>query len=275
MPVKTANIRVNDLGLLRGYGIFDFFPVQSGFPVFQEEYFSRFFHSAARIRLEPPVDSKGLEERVIRLIKANDCPTGFVKLVLTGGFTPDGYSPGRSNLFIMMHPPLADELALEKGVKVLLYKFLRWNPDVKSLNYANVLKHREILQKSEALDLLYHDGRRISETSRGNFFIVNQQNELVTAPFNILFGITRGKVLEIAAGIMPVKESFINIEDILTAREAFITSTSKSVLPVVQIDSWTIGDGRPGSVSNKLKQLFQKTVLDYIHSRVKEVSTPS
>ncbi|MBK8502949.1 MAG: hypothetical protein IPL46_12470 [Saprospiraceae bacterium] len=103
VDVAQAQIGVNDVGLLRGYGIFDFFPIINGNPLFESDYFDRFYLSADLMSLEVPIGRALLHERVVDLAIRNEISRGYTKLVLTGGYADDGYTPGKNNLFILQH----------------------------------------------------------------------------------------------------------------------------------------------------------------------------
>lgn len=258
VEVKEARIHVNDVGLLRGYGIFDFFPIINFQPLFEADYFNRFYRSAELMNLEVPVSREELHERVVDLSKRNEIPQGYTKLVLTGGYATDGYTPASSNLFILQHAEVSkDPLLYDQGVKLLLQKYLKDQPQIKTLHYANALKFRNLLAAEHALDLLYHDGRNIRETSRANFFIIDRQGRILTTQSNVLSGITKKHVMKVAASEgYEIIEGRLPITSILDAEEAFITSTTKGVLPVSQINDYKIGPGKAGIHCRALQESF-------------------
>ena len=146
VKVEDAVIPVFDIGLLRGYGIFDFFPIKKGRPLFVEDYFDRFYLSAAAMDLVVPITREILLQRVTELCSANAVVDGHMKLVLTGGTSTDGYTPTSNNLYILQHGPVSyEEHFYSKGVNLLLQRFWRDQPFIKSLNYANVLRYRDVL----------------------------------------------------------------------------------------------------------------------------------
>lgn len=261
--VEAANARIfiTDVGLLRGYGIFDFFPIVHFSPLFEKDYFDRFYRSAELMNLEVPVSREGLHTRVVDLAKKNNIARGYTKLVLTGGYAQDGYTPSESNLFILQHEDiLKDPSTYDQGITLILQKYLKDQPQIKTLHYANALKNRDLLAKFGAMDLLYHDGRNIRETSRANFFIVDRHDRLFTTAANVLSGITRKHVIKVAKAMdLEVIETSIPITQVLEASECFITSTTKGVLPVSRINDYVIGTGKSGPVSKRL----QKSYLDY------------
>lgn len=262
----SAQIFVNDVGLLRGYGIFDFFPIVEGQPLFEEDYFDRFFRSAELMNLLIPIARAELHERVVDLAARNEIIHGYTKLVLTGGYAPDGYTPGTSNLFILQHDDVkSDPFQYSQGISLVLQKYIKDMPEVKTLNYANVLKNRDLLAQSEALDILYHDGRFIRETSRANFFIVNKDGTILTTEANVLSGITRKHVIKVArsSGI-EVKECPLPLFLLTEASECFITSTTKGVLPVTKINGYEIGSGQVGPCCINLQKAYLAYCGQYV-----------
>lgn len=262
----TASFRLDDLGLLRGYGIFDYFLVRQGVPMFFDDYTERFYRSARLLGLEVPVSTTELCQRIARLLEANREKDTAIRLLLTGGYADDSYTPIEPNFAIMQHsmPTVAPE-RYEEGIKLMLYRHLREVPEVKSTNYLTGILIREQLRQAGAPEVLYHDGRLVSESARSNFFIITAEGVLVTPADQVLHGVTRKHVLALArqAGIR-TEERDLALSELSTAAEAFLTSTIKGVLPVVQIDDIRIGDGKPGPVSRGLRELWQNHVADYI-----------
>ena len=262
----TASFRLDDLGLVRGYGIFDYFLVRQGVPMFWDDYADRFYRSARLLGLEVPIAPEELRQRIARLLEANRERNTAIRLLLTGGYADDSYTPAEPNLAIMQHPmPSVAPERYEEGIKLMLYRHLREVPEVKSTNYLTGIRIRELLKQAGAPEVLYHDGRLVSESARSNFFIVTAEGVLVTPAEQVLHGVTRKHVLELAqqAGIRTEVRD-LTLDELPRAAEAFLTSTIKGVLPVVQIDELRIGEGRPGPVSRRLRELWQNHVADYI-----------
>ena len=261
VKVAQAKIGVNDVGLLRGYGIFDFFPIVNGMPLFENDYFNRFYRSADLMGLEVPVSRSELHSRVVDLASLNGISRGYTKLVLTGGYADDGYTPGKNNLLILQHDDVKnDPASYSNGITLVLQKYLKDEPRIKTLHYANVLKNRKILADANAMDLLYHDGRYIRETSRANFFMVDLAGKIFTTEAGVLSGITRKHVIKVARSKgMEVIEEVMPISKLLDAEECFITSTTKGVLPVTKVNEFIVGQGVPGPISQKLQAYY----LDY------------
>lgn len=116
------------------------------------------------------------------------------------------------------------------------------------------------IRESGASDVLYHYNDLITECPRANFFMVNSSNVLITPANYILKGITRQQILEIAAGEMKVEERDIRKEEIFDAKEVFITSTTRHLLPVKSIDGKIIGTGTTGDTTRFLSNKYNQRV---------------
>ncbi|MFT3675836.1 MAG: aminotransferase class IV [Chitinophagaceae bacterium] len=256
LPAAEAHIHISDMSVQRGYGIFDFFKIVHNRPVFLEDHLDRFFASAAAMRLPCPLSREALAEAIKELIQKNNLPQSGMRLTLTGGYAADGYSVHQPNLLLVQQPlQLAKEL--QPGIRLITHEHQRQLPHVKSIDYLMAVWLQPHIQEQKAADVLYHQQGVITECPRSNFFIINKQDELVTPELNILQGITRKKLLELAAKSMTVKEAPVTLTDLREAKEAFVTSTTKHLLPVIQVDDTTIGHGNAGSVTSSL---FRKLI---------------
>lgn len=251
LPAADAHIHISDMSVQRGYGIFDFFKIIHNRPVFLKEHLDRFFASARAMRLHCPLSREALIQAIEELIQKNELPQSGMRLTLTGGYAADGYSIHDPNL-LLVQQPLQLTKELQPGIRLITHEHQRQLPHVKSIDYLMAVWLQPHIRQQEASDVLYHQQGIITECPRSNFFIVNKHDELVTPGLNILAGITRKKLLELAAGSMTVKEAPVTIADLREAKEAFVTSTTKHLLPVIQIDDITIADGHAGPVTSAL-----------------------
>lgn len=255
MPWEKAQIHPMDLAFIRGYGIFDFFRVSGSKPVFLEHYLDRFINSARETHLTLDLSKKELESIIYDLIEQNKMETGGFRMLLSGGISPNHFSPARSSFFIF-----AEELAFpaaekyEQGVKLLALEHIRPVAKIKTTNYAYPVWHSAIWKEKGAEDVLYHRDGLVSESSRSNFFIVKDQT-LITPDSDVLEGITRRHVLDIANKVEVRK---VTLSEVFEADEAFITSTTKVLLPVVQIDDHIIGIGKPGPYTKNILEKFRE-----------------
>jgi branched-chain amino acid aminotransferase len=277
LPKESAALGVSDLAILRGYGLFDYFLVKSGQPLFFDDYLGRFWNSAKHLRLEVPVSQEELARRIFEVIRANGELNAAIRLVLTGGYAPDGYTPsGRPNLLILEHGlPTYPSTKYDDGATLMLYEYQRLLPTTKTINYVAGINLLPQMQATGTEDLLFHFGGYISETTRANFFIVKEDDTIVTAGEAILEGVTRKHTLLIARRHYKVEERALALDELQTAKEAFLTSTTKRVMPVVKVGDTTIGNGKPGEVSRRLFELLKKEEELYLAEKGSVVSTSS
>lgn len=268
VPKEQASLGVTDLAIQRGYGLFDYFVVKKGIPLFFEDYLSRIEQSSKWLHLKMPVTGEALKEQVMRLIHANGEAEAGIKVILTGGYAADGYSPEKPNLIILeMPPPVYPKSKFEQGVKLMGFEHHRTFPSAKSINYIVGIYLLPQQQAVGAEDVLFHYNGEIYETTRANFFMVTKENTIVTAGEDVLHGITRKKLLEVARPHYNIEERKPSLEELKTASEAFITSSTRLLMPVVQVDEVSIGNGKPGTVSKHLLELMKAEVERYLSAQ--------
>ena len=260
VPSEKAVLPLADLATLRGYGIFDYFLFKNQQPLFIEDYLDRFFNSAQLMHLELPLSKVELEAAIQQLIVKNDLPNGSIRLLLTGGCAPDGYTPTEPNLAIMQYPEAVSNPELyQKGIKLLLASFKREIPAVKTINYLNGIRMIPELKKKGALEPLYYCDGHLLETVRSNVFVVNPSGTLMTPNVDILMGITRKKVIEASKELgIQVQQGPVTLEDLKDASEVFITGSNKKVMPVTQVDEQIFNQGIPGPIYQALAEAFEE-----------------
>ena len=253
VPAEKAFLHVRDLAIQRGYGIFDFFKIQDGHPFFLNDYLHRFYNSANVMRLVVPQSPEELKSIIYQLIEKNNIAASGIKMILTGGYSEDGYQPATPNLIITQHPlSLPGKEQIEKGVKIITHDYVRDLPTAKTINYSMGIWLINKIKEQEAYDVLYHQNNMVSEFPRCNFFMVRKDDTVVTPKDRVLHGITRKNILKLASKRYKTEEGTITLDDIYQAKEAFLTSTTKRIVPIVQINNTIISDGKPGSVSLSL-----------------------
>ena len=256
---NDAKLGINDLSIIRGYGIFDFFRLKNNIPLFIDEHLNRFFMSAEKVFDEIPFSKDELEAKVRRLIDSNNAPVSGIRIVLTGGYSQDGYSTGTPNLIITQEPiKFPSDKSYSEGVKLITYPYLRELPEVKTINYMTGIWLKKEIARAGAFDVLYHHNGLVCELTRSNFFIVNKEGEIITPDRYILKGVTRRKVLDIAQQKFRIHEAPVSVDELKVAKEAFLTGTTKKVLPVTHIDGFAIGNGTVGAVTKELMQQFNQ-----------------
>lgn len=262
-PLDSTVFKTNDLGILRGYGMFDYFRTYNGIPFRWDDYWSRFENSAKLLKLPLPVTQEETAKIMADLFALSGEKEVAFRFVLTGGYAPDSVSVVKPNFLIRTEPlPKDNPAGLLEGIKVLPYVYVRDLPEIKTTNYVHMVLMADELKKAGAADLLFHKDGEISELTRSNFFIF-KGDTLVTSDNNILKGITRKVILELAEGKFKVEIRPIMLTELSEADEAFTTSSTKWVMPIVKIGDQEVGDGKAGKNTLVLQELFKQVVADW------------
>ncbi|GAB4109084.1 MAG: branched-chain-amino-acid transaminase [Thermoflexibacter sp.] len=260
---EQAKLKINDLGLLRGFGLFDYMRTYNGKPFMPYWYMERLFNSAQVMDLEMPTNETEIlyyVEELFNLAKQPDCAFRFL---LTGGYSMDSMTVSQPNFVIMTEPlPVQSQERFDRGVKIISTEHLRELPEVKSTNYIKPILMAKQIKASNAYDVLYYKNNEISELSRSNFFIF-KGDTLITPDTNILKGITRRLILELAKTHFKIEERTVSLAELKEADEAFTTGTTKKVMPIVQIDDLLIGNGEVGKRTRHLQNLFNHLIDNY------------
>ncbi len=258
-PVEKLTLPVNDLGVLRGYGVFDFLKTVNGRPLLWAEHWRRFQNSAKALGLKIPAGEKRARQLVGQLLKksgrrpAAEKADASIRLLLTGGPSADGLTPVKPSFGILIediHP--WPKKALTHGVKVITHEHLRLVPEAKTTNYLTAVRLQKEKRRAGAVEILYTHRGRLLECSTSNFFIV-KNGRLITPKTDILYGTMRNLVVALAkATKIPVEEREVMASELRDADEGFLTATNKNLTPVVQVDERKINRGEVGPVTRDL-----------------------
>jgi D-alanine transaminase/branched-chain amino acid aminotransferase len=260
IPSDEANLNIADLAVQRGYGIFDFFKTIDAKPIFLEDHLDRLFRSAVLMRLEIKQNRDEIRNKILQLIENNSFRDSGIKVILTGGFSPDGFTISEPNLIISQQEFQIPKTMPEKGISILTHEYQRQFSDAKTLDYLQAIWLQPILKEKMAGDVLYYSNGLIRECPRANIFIVTKDKKVLTPETGMLKGVSRKHVLEISARMYNTEARDVSIEELRNAGEVFITSTTKNVLPVLEVDGYVIGDGNPGEVSKALAKEYNRII---------------
>ncbi|WP_439582139.1 aminotransferase class IV [Dyadobacter bucti] len=263
LPIDSPVFKTNDLGLLRGFGLFDYFRTYNGVPFRWNDYWQRFENSARLLKLTLPA-TQGETEKVLAdlLAMSGENEVAF-RFVLTGGYAPDSVNVVEPNFLIRTEPlPQDNPAGRLKGIKVLPYEYVRDLPEVKTTNYVHMVLMADEMRRQQAADLLFHKDGEVSELTRSNIFIFSG-DKLITSDRNILNGITRRVVLELAASDFEIEVRPVTYREVVTADEIFTTSTTKWVMPVVQIGELPVADGLAGKRTLFLQEKFENLITGW------------
>lgn len=266
---NDAKLHVSDLAIQRGFGIFDFFKTIDGNVLFLDEHIDRFKNSAKELGLPLSYSDEDIKKQIEQLMHKNNLPFSGIKMMLTGGYSKDAFSLAEPNLFITQHTFVIDKEAQRNGIKVITVNHQRQLSNIKTTDYLMAIMSLPKMKSEGAQDILYYNSESITECPRSNIFIINQENEILTPEKNILSGITRAKILEFKNKGYTIKVGDIALNEVYQAKEAFMSSTTKNILPITAIDDYVIGDGKPGPLTKELISEFDKLIQEYIGADLK------
>jgi branched-chain amino acid aminotransferase len=255
---QDAVISINDVAVLRGYSAFESLRSYDRRPFHLDEHLTRLCHSADLIALGIPFTQEFVADVVQDVIARNSYRHAQVRLLVTGGVSEDGVLPvGKPTLAVLITELRERDLRqFERGAKLITTHSQRSLPEAKTANYVTAVCALREAARHGASDALYvNEQDQILEGTRSNFFLF-LRDTLVTPCTGILKGVTRNIVLSLAKGHFKIEERPISLAELPYADEAFITSSSKEITPVVQIDDQMIGSGEVGPRTYKLEQLF-------------------
>jgi branched-chain amino acid aminotransferase len=265
-----AKLSVFDHGLLYGDGVFEGIRVYNRRVFELDAHIDRLYDSARAIALTIPLAKDEMAEATVETVRRNGLDDGYIRLVVTRGVGDLGLNPIKcpvaSTFVIASTIQLYPEEYYRNGLALITCSTRRnaaqaLNPAVKSLNYLNNIMGAIEVNKAGCLEglMLTQDGY-VCECTADNFFMVRGGRLLTPSPaVGALRGITRGVVMRIAREEMglEVEEGFYTLYDVYTADEAFLTGTGAELVPVIDVDGRTVGDGRPGEITQGLLARFQ------------------
>ncbi|MHA8066608.1 aminotransferase class IV [Aquirufa sp. ROCK2-A2] len=252
---EEATFGIKDLGFLRGFGIFDFFRIMSGKPVFLSDHLDRFLSSAQKMNIPILYSKEELSALIWELAQKSTDECLGVKMILTAGDSLNGFDPiGLSNLWVI--PQVFTFADPERGMKLKSFEFQREMADIKSLNYAFALRNWSELKSKGFDDVIYVSKENgVSESSRSNLFFV-KNGVFYTPESHILQGITRKHILHLIQSKYTVKLGDFSLEDFKNADEVFTTGSTKRVVPITQIDAKIIHNGTRGPLTKEMYHLL-------------------
>ena len=264
LPESKAVISVLDIGLLRGFGVFDFLVTYNNRPFLIDRHIDRLFNSAKILGLTIGKTKREIESIVNNTLSKNiNGKEKTIRILITGGVGNSSTEPSAkaSIIVIVEDRHFYPNALFENGAKALSYKYSRPFPEIKSLEYSVAIKALNLAKKSGCIEAVYYDEKsgNITEATTSNVFIVKNK-QIYTSDNKILFGITRDLVISLCHIIYPVRKRPIKLSDIFSADEVFLTASNKEVMPVVKVDKKKIGNGKVGHVTKDVIQLFRNFV---------------
>lgn len=264
LPLEEAKISILDIGILRGYSVYDGMALINGKVLRFSDHWQRFNQGAEALSLKVLISKEELEQKIIEITQKSGFSTrANIRLILTGGETIGGidYDHEKPTFYAVAEKwePLPNEY-YEKGTKLVTSRHMREMPKFKTTNYIEAVKLQKMRKEEEAVEILYMFEGEVLECATSNIFLV-KDNVLITPATDILGGITRKIVLELADGNYKIEQRKVAEGELKSADEVFITSSFKDVVPIVKIDDFSISNGEVGPVTKDLMDKFAKYIV--------------
>ncbi len=267
LPETEAKVSIFDRGFLMADGVYEVTSVLGGKLVDFDGHAVRLARSLGELDMANPISKEDLLEVHRELVRLNGIDEGMIYLQITRGapddrdfaFPDPETTPQTIVLFTQNKPGLANSPMAQKGMKVISIEDIRWGRrDIKTVQLLYPSMGKMMAKKAGADDAWMIEDGYVTEGTSNNAYIV-KGNKIITRALSndILHGITRAAVLRFAREAqMEVEERNFTIDEARAADEAFITSASTFVMPVVEIDGATLGDGTPGRVAPRLREIY-------------------
>ena len=270
LPEEEARISVFDRGFLFADGVYEVSSVLRGRLIDNPGHMARLHRSLTALDMAAPAKDTELEAIQMSLIGRNQVDEGLVYLQVTRGAAdrdfvyPEGVKP--SLVMFTQSKPLLQSAQAERGISVVTTEDIRWRRrDIKSVGLLAASMAKVIARRAGADDAWMVESGKVTEGSSSNAYILTREGTLVTRSLGheILAGITREAVLRLAkTSSLQIEERPFSLAEAEEAAEAFITSATTFVMPVVSIDGKPVGDGRPGPVTRQLRELYITAALE-------------
>lgn len=265
VPHRLATIHIEDRGYQFSDGVYEVIGIAQGRIIDEEPHWDRLDRSLRELRIPWPLSHAAMRLIVREVLRRNGIGDGIVYIQVNRGVAPRDHAfPKNVTASLVVTARRAKPAAKEvqrKGVAVITIPDIRWKRcDIKTIALLpNVLGKQQAVEAGVFEAWMVDDSGQITEGTSTNAWIVTAKRELVTRQTDaaILSGITRSSVQALArdAGLTLVERPF-TVAEAKAAKEAFITSTTSYVTPVVKIDGAAVGDGTPGPLTRKLQEYY-------------------
>jgi D-alanine transaminase len=266
LPETEATVSIFDRGFLMADGVYEVTSVLGGKLIDFDGHAVRLARSLKELDMRAPVDKDELLAIHRELVRVNGIDEGLIYLQITRGSDGDRdfVFPAEDTeptivMFTQNKPGLADNPAAKKGAKIISIEDIRWGRrDIKTVQLLYPSMGKMMAKKAGADDAWMIEDGFVTEGTSNNAYIV-KGNKIITRALSndILHGITRAAVLRLAREAqMEVEERNFTIDEAKAADEAFTTSASAFVMPVVEIDGVALGNGTPGHVALRLREIY-------------------
>ncbi|WP_127478208.1 D-amino acid aminotransferase [Sulfurivermis fontis] len=275
LPLHEAHVSVMDRGFLFGDGVYEVIPVYGGRAFRLEHHLQRLDHSLQGVRIDNPLDHGQWSDVLTALIRHNGGGDQSLYLQVTRGVAPrrdHAFPAGVQPTVFAMSTPLGEPgNAVQNGITAVTVDDIRWKHcNIKAITLLpNVLMRQQAIDAGAAEAILLRDGHA-TEGSASNVFIVRDGVVITPPKSNLLLpGITRDLAVELChANNIPCREADISAADLRSADEVWVTSSTREVAAVTQLDGQPIGDGRPGPLWQRISALYSAYKQDFRAGKV-------
>ena len=264
LPEEDAKISIFDRGFLFADGVYEVSSVLDGKLIDNQAHHTRLQRSLSELAMPRPASDEELTAIQQKLIEKNDIVEGLVYMQITRGAAdrdfafPQDVEP--SLVMFTQTKNLSRDPAAERGIAVITLPDIRWKRrDIKTVGLLAPCLAKQAAKEAGAQDAWMEEDGFITEGSSNNAYIVTKEGTIVTRQLSnaILHGITRKAVLKLAQEQdLKIEERPFTVAEAESAREAFYTSASSFVMPVVKINDTLLGNGAPGILTLRLRQLY-------------------
>jgi branched-chain amino acid aminotransferase len=280
-PADQAVVPVYDHGFVYGEGVYETLRTYNRVPFLYDRHMRRLRQSAERLLLDVPFSDAALLQWMDQTVAAaGELEEAYIRVLLTRGVGDLNYDPKSTPAptTVIIVKPLEAPAArvFNEGIRISLVDMLRNHP--KSVN--PIIKSNNLLNNALAMQAAYRAGAEealmcnyrgeLTECSQANFFMVRGGAALTPkSDAGLLEGVTRAFIFELGHEIgIDVREEVLTPKDLASADEMFITSTTRELSPVVNVDGRAIGSGRPGPVTKQLLDLYQRRAQELTRAAV-------
>ncbi|MDB9703347.1 D-amino-acid transaminase [Rhodospirillales bacterium] len=266
---EDAKISVFDRGFLFADAVYEVSAVLKGKLVDNDAHLKRLARSLGELKMTPPATGEEIEAIQMELIRHNSIDEGVIYLQATRGAADRDFAFPKnaipSLVMFTQKKSLSQNPAADVGITVITVPDIRWKRrDIKTVGLLPASMAKQAALDAGANDAWFVEDGFVNEGSSNNAFIVTHDGKIVTRHLGteILHGITRKSVMELAKREnLEIEERPFTPEEAAEAREAFSTSASAFVMPVVKIDGHVLGNGVPGPVSEKMRKLYVEMAM--------------
>ncbi|MEX0583020.1 MAG: D-amino-acid transaminase [Sneathiella sp.] len=268
VPHRTASVHIEDRGYQFADGVYEVVTIFNNRMIDEEGHLDRLWRSLDELKMAAPMKRAPLKMVMREVIRQNGITNGIIYLQVTRGVAPRDHPFPKDTppALVMTGKRLSMDKAqktAEAGVNVITVPDIRWaRRDIKSVSLLpNVLAKQEAKENGAYEAFQIDEDGMVTEGSSTNAWIVTQEGKVVTRPTgnSILAGITRASLLrELEKHDIELELRSFSQEELNSAREVFLTSSTTYVMPVVKVDDKIIGNGHPGIISQQLRGIYEK-----------------